>query len=374
MLRNKIYVIHSNSKIESLYTLFPLIISRFSHLVSFLNMESGQAKRVEGDCAILVRTFKGNKFLDGEDQKKREVINDFKKRFNRVVILDDGAGSDNLHFEYMDLVDLYYKGKLLKERANYLKPMYGRQIFTNYYKEKFGVIDDKAKLRKPPPDPCLLKKLRVSWNLGCGVYPVPNKQLTRLARGVAIFNLSKVLKPWFIYSYKKMIATLSQPTDCETKLKKVQVRFGNNTLPNTIGYQRKLFVAKCTNNENVLTGSINLAAYNKEIRSVAAVLSPFGWGEICFRDFEAISNGSLLIKPDMGHIETWPDVYKASKTYLPVDWDGDNLVETINYVSKNITEYSDVIKTAKETYRQSLLEIDNRVLSFLEEASGVKIS
>lgn len=337
-------------------------------------MESGQAKRVEGDCVILVRTFKGNKSFDGDDPKKRGLINDFKKRFNRVVMLDDGAGSDSLHFEYMELVDLYYKGKLLKERAHYLKPMYGRQIFTNYYKEKFGVIDDKEKLREPPPDSCVLKKLRVSWNLGCGVYPMPNKQLIRLARGTADFSLSKALKPWLVYSHKKMLATLSQPTDCEAKLKKVQVRFGNSSLPNTIGYQRKLFVAKCINNENVLTGSISSRAYNKEIRNVAAVLSPFGWGEICFRDFEAIINGSLLIKPEMGHIETWPDVYRASKTYLPVDWDGNNLVETINYVSKNITEYSDVIKTAKETYRQSLLEIDNRVLSFLEEASGTKIN
>ena len=29
------------------------------------------------------------------------------------------------------------------------------------------------------------------------------------------------------------------------------------------------------------------------------MLSPFGWGEICYRDFEAALNGMLLIKPDM---------------------------------------------------------------------------
>ena len=34
-------------------------------------------------------------------------------------------------------------------------------------------------------------------------------------------------------------------------------------------------------------------------------LSPFGWGEIGARDFEIFINGSLLIKPDMSHLETY---------------------------------------------------------------------
>jgi hypothetical protein len=374
MLKNKVCVIHSNSKIESLYTLFPLIISRLSPLINFLNIGSKEAMMAEGECAILVRSFKGNeKFVD-EDQRKRGYIIDFKKRFDRVVMLDDGAGSDSLHFEYMDLVDLYYKGKLLKERINYLKPMYGRQIFTNYYNEKFGVVDDKIKLREVPADPSVLKKLRVSWNLGCGIYPIPNVNFVRLARGATHFSFTKVLKPWFIYSYKKMINKMSQPINYDIKLKKVHARFGNNSLPNTIGYQRKIFLQKCTKNENAITGSIHPKAYNNELKKVAAVLSPFGWGEVCFRDFEAIINGSLLIKPNMDHIETWPNVYQNSTTYLPVDWDGNNLLERIDYVSGNITSYSSIIETAKDEYKKSLLEIDNRVLNFLEEASGLKIN
>jgi hypothetical protein len=124
-----------------------------------LYADSKEVKVAEGACAILVRVFKGNKQFADEDQKKRNYIKDLKNRFDRIIMLDDGAGSDSLHHEYMDLVDLYYKGKILKDTSNYLRPMYGRQIFTNYYNEKFGVIDDNVNLRKTPNASSVLKKL-----------------------------------------------------------------------------------------------------------------------------------------------------------------------------------------------------------------------
>jgi hypothetical protein len=339
----------------------------------FLNVNSKEAQTASGKCVILARVFKGNKEYADEKQKKRAYISDFKKRFDRVIMLDDGAGSDSLHFEYMDLVDLYYKGKLLRDKSNYLRPMYGRQIFADYYHKKFGISDEKVKMREKPDDPSLLNKLRVSWNLGCGLYPIPQQNFIKIARATTKFGLAKILKPWFTHQYKKMISQISSQVDLHNKARKVQARFGSNSLPNSIGYQRKVFTQKCASSQLVLNGSIDAKAYNKEVKSVATVLSPFGWGEICFRDFEAVTNGCLLIKPSMDHIETWPDLFISGKTYVPVDWDGENLVETINSVAKNIAAYSDVILFAKEEYKKALLNIDNRVQHFLEEASGIRI-
>ena len=51
------------------------------------------------------------------------------------------------------------------------------------------------------------------------------------------------------------------------------------------------------------------------------MLSPFGWGELCLRDYEAVLGGALLLKPDMSHLETWPDVFVPHDTYAPFDWD-----------------------------------------------------
>jgi len=48
-----------------------------------------------------------------------------------------------------------------------------------------------------------------------------------------------------------------------------------------------------------------------------AVLSPWGFGEVCIRDFEAMLAGAIVIKPDMSHLTTIPDFYRANETYIP---------------------------------------------------------
>lgn len=53
-----------------------------------------------------------------------------------------------------------------------------------------------------------------------------------------------------------------------------------------------------------------------------AVLSPWGWGEACHRDYEAWALGAVVIKPDSDYVEGWPDVYRSGETYLACrpDW------------------------------------------------------
>ena len=60
-------------------------------------------------------------------------------------------------------------------------------------------------------------------------------------------------------------------------------------------------------------------------------MSPFGYGEVCGRDTEAILGGCLLVKPDMSHIRSLPDFYVSGETYVPVRWDYADLAETCEY-------------------------------------------
>jgi Glycosyl transferases group 1 len=64
--------------------------------------------------------------------------------------------------------------------------------------------------------------------------------------------------------------------------------------------------------------------YQEMLRSRICV-SPFGFGEICWRDFEAILCGCLLVKPDMGHVSSLPDLFVPGVTYAPVRWDYSDL-------------------------------------------------
>jgi hypothetical protein len=66
--------------------------------------------------------------------------------------------------------------------------------------------------------------------------------------------------------------------------------------------------------------------YDEMLRARFSV-SPFGYGELCWRDFEAVLCGSVLVKPDMSHAVTWPDIFVPGETYIPVAWDFSNLRE-----------------------------------------------
>ena len=72
--------------------------------------------------------------------------------------------------------------------------------------------------------------------------------------------------------------------------------------------------------QNVSIGNVPRRDYKKNMRNSNAIFSPFGWGEPCFRDFETYIAGAALIKPDMDHLQTWPDLYKKNQTYIPLSW------------------------------------------------------
>jgi hypothetical protein len=61
-------------------------------------------------------------------------------------------------------------------------------------------------------------------------------------------------------------------------------------------------------------------------------ISPFGMGEVCFRDFECINVGTIIIKPDMSMILTEPNIYIDKETYFAVNYDWSNLNEVIDEV------------------------------------------
>jgi len=72
---------------------------------------------------------------------------------------------------------------------------------------------------------------------------------------------------------------------------------------------------------------VDQKAYYEEMRSSRICVSPFGYGELCWRDFETVLMGSLLVKPDMNHLRTEPNIFVPGETYVPVKWDYSDLAE-----------------------------------------------
>ncbi len=105
---------------------------------------------------------------------------------------------------------------------------------------------------------------------------------------------------------------------------------------------------------NIVTSfdKIPIHEYFREIEDSKILFSPFGWGAICPKDYEAIMKGCLLIKPSIEHINIFPDVLVPYETYVPVKWDLSDLEEKIEYYLEHEDERQRIIEKAAEVYQE----------------------
>ena len=86
--------------------------------------------------------------------------------------------------------------------------------------------------------------------------------------------------------------------------------------------------------------------YNSKI-----AISPFGMGELCFRDFENIQFGTITIKPDMSRVNTSPNIYVDGETYIACKYDWSDLDEKIDYVLSNFNELNEkIIESSRKMF------------------------
>ena len=94
--------------------------------------------------------------------------------------------------------------------------------------------------------------------------------------------------------------------------------------------------------------------YIKELTQSIAVISPFGFGEICYRDFEIVISGAAIVKQKMDHLETWPDLWIENETYLPFAWDLSDLEDKIEFIVQHPEEIVELADQAQIRYKNLL--------------------
>jgi Glycosyl transferases group 1 len=97
-------------------------------------------------------------------------------------------------------------------------------------------------------------------------------------------------------------------------------------------------------------GFIPRRQYEQELKGSRIVFSPFGWGETCWRDFEAICYECLLVKPSMEYIDIEPNIFIPEETYVPVQWDLADLEEKCRYYLENPEKADRIIQNARWVY------------------------
>ena len=89
---------------------------------------------------------------------------------------------------------------------------------------------------------------------------------------------------------------------------------------------------------NMIYDRLPFEEYIKNLMDSKISFSPFGMGEICFRDFECMQYGTIMIKPNQDLVKTIPDIYEPGKTYIDVKYDWSDLEEKIDYILSNFDE------------------------------------
>ena len=130
---------------------------------------------------------------------------------------------------------------------------------------------------------------------------------------------------------------------------------GLNFPRETIGFQRKIMAERLGKQQRV-----SRWAYYKEMRESKVVVSPFGWGEINNRDFEAFIAGCLLVKPTVDHLETFPNWFVEGETYLPYKWDMSDMGSVLQDAEENYSRHRDLAIHGQERYFESIISRDGR--------------
>ena len=317
-------------------------------------------RRLLGDLGITVRVFRYGEnglydadcvIFDGRvyrrwdraisERRAIALLEDLNKRGMRVFWFDTTDSTGTTQFQFLPYVERYLKIQILRDKRGYLDRPYGGRLFTEYYHTRFGVNDSKEYKLPVPATASDLDKIQVSWGHSLADYGRWASLLRTVRRFIPL--------PAF-YSQR-----FTEPGDRHLK---ASFRFGTTHGRETVAFQRTL-IRRVAADIGFDTAKVSRPAYLRELRSCKVAVSPFGWGEPSYKDFEIIVNGAALIKPDMSHFATWPDLYVAGETYLPFKWDCSDLEEVLEDALEG-DKWRRIATRAQETYRKYLFEPEGR--------------
>lgn len=211
-----------------------------------------------------------------------------------------------------DHVRFYAKKALLRDRDYYRVPQKTHTSLEDYYSEAFGLVPD-----RPTWDcrPDIVERLLLAP--GFATAPVLLKGFDRKsapATGLRTIDVHArfAVAPARLHALGRVGA--GERTHWYAAMRQ---------------QARDKVVELSTRYDIAWEGKVSRAAFMAEMERSQLCFSPFGFGELCWRDLEAVLTGAVLLKPDMSHLECLCDIYRPGETYVPVRWDLADLDDTI---------------------------------------------
>lgn len=257
-------------------------------------------------------------------EKVIEFLHDIRSTAPRLKIIYFD-GDDDLAIQWpeaLELCDLYVKKHVYSNLASYGRQTIGKTNLTDYVHRLHGFDFSQDIIPENRPlAPDLIGKVCVGWNIALDdkidslrkdIDPPPTA-----SRKVDIVCRATVNPESWLYHLRKSITPALEP-----------LRAKYNVITPTHRVEQNIYY------EEMLTSKI--------------CISPFGYGEICWRDFEAVLCGCLVVKPDMSHVRTEPNIFVPNETYVPVSWDYSDLAEKCEFLLNNPKEIARISSNARK--------------------------
>lgn len=222
----------------------------------------------------------------------------------KVVYFDTFDQSCSPYFGLAPHVDLYLKSKMLRPVELYQTRYSGGSIVTDYCEKHLGFRLGDWNFGSEL-DPAYAHRVASGWNFGAG-------RRCRVLLGLARL-LQKPLAKRPLHLHSRVAPRSRECREWYEEYRAFAARAVSG-LPHDIRV--------------TAPGRVSQRQYLRELLASRMVFSPFGWGEVCLRDYEAVACGCLLVKPDMEHMATQPDIFVPHETYVPIKWDFSDLAET----------------------------------------------
>jgi hypothetical protein len=259
----------------------------------------------------------------------RDQVHDIVRRIrgaagSRPIVYFDGDDDVCVQWpEILPYVDLYVKKHIFSDKNQYLNRYVGKTNLTDYVHRQYGhsFADNIHAQETGPVASDQLGKIVIGGNIALdtnimALYAKMRSNGPDSPKAVDIMFRGNVPKDWLHYLRK----------DIEPSLVRLRESY------------RVIIPQKRVGREE----------YYREMIDSKICLSPFGFGEICWRDFEAVICRCLLVKPDMSHIETQPNIFRPFETYVPVRWDYSDVHEQCSYYLAHPVERERIVNQASK--------------------------
>ena len=327
----KIHVLHYQSKFsfgfDDFYPLYKnkkVLNQRGYEINLFYNIHSPNIF----DCDIIIVHVR---FSYKNFEHKEEFFNKIKRR-KIIIVLFDGFDTSGIpNFEDYVYFDKVWKKQVLKDKSFYLtatndtavRPWLDNKEPLQYEKYSKATQYD-------------IEKILVGWNIGLCNYIDFNFEFLNRFKNFDRFKLKEEFSKNLIKRY-----SISFRGEKSYSNKKVSAQ------------RNKLFDILSTIDleQSIIGGKISKREYLRELKQSKISISPFGCGEICYRDFESMYSQAILLKPDVSHLNTFPNFFIENETYLPLRWDLEDAEQIIHSILKDYEQYEVMQLYAYDTFK-----------------------